>query len=66
MTRKASSVAEVQTASIRAVRRGPQRSARVPSGTPASIPAHQPTVSATPTRVADRPTIWVKNSAEVA
>lgn len=59
-TRNEATAAPVPNASSTAVPRAPRRSATRPSGTPASEPTAQATVSPSPTRAGARPTTWVK------
>lgn len=63
-TRNSATAAPVARASRMATPRGPRRSARCPSGTPAIDPIAQPRVSPNPTWVGERPTMRVKYSAE--
>ncbi|MBD0741054.1 hypothetical protein BG418_06100 [Streptomyces sp. CBMA152] len=58
--RNDATAALVARASSTAVPRGPRRSASRPSGTPATDPIAQATVSPSPTRAGERPTTWVK------
>ncbi|GAA3089866.1 hypothetical protein GCM10010449_11990 [Streptomyces rectiviolaceus] len=65
MKRKEATDALVARPSRTAVPRGPFRSASAPSGTPATDPMAQATVSASPIWVGERPTTRVKYRAEV-
>ncbi len=63
-TRNAANAPAVTTASVTASRRAPNRSARCPSGTPATAPTAQAIVSTNPTSVGLSLTTRVKYSAD--